>query len=196
MHHRLEPRAHQFEYGIFLACLDLDELEALDARLRFFSRNRRNWLEFRDSDHLPNPEESGPKNQENEHQKPNIKRALQAWLRQQGVSLADNDRVLLLTLPRIAGYVFNPVSFYFCTKASGEALCAVAEVGNTFGEIETLPSSPSCRPRRSRQPRIPLRGAQTLLRLALHTAGCLLRFPAPDSRTPPAHRRQRRQPGA
>ncbi len=136
MHHRLEPRTHHFEYGIFLACLDLDELEALDARLRFFSRNRRNWLEFRDSDHLPNPEESGPKNQENEQQKPNIKRALQAWLRQQGVILADNDRVLLLTLPRIAGYVFNPVSFYFCTKASGEALCAVAEVGNTFGELK------------------------------------------------------------
>ena len=111
MHHRLEPRAHHFEYGIFLACLDLDELDTLDARLRFFSRNRRNWLEFRDSDHLPNPEESGPKNQENEQQKPNIKRALQTWLRQQGVSLADNDRVLLLTLPRIAGYVFNPVSF-------------------------------------------------------------------------------------
>ena len=136
MHHRLEPRTHHFEYGIFLACLDLDELDTLDARLRFFSRNRRNWLEFRDSDHLPNPEESGPKNQENEQQKPNIKRALQTWLKQQGVSLADNDRVLLLTLPRIAGYVFNPVSFYFCTKASGQALCAVAEVGNTFGELK------------------------------------------------------------
>ena len=136
MHHRLEPRTHHFNYGIFLACLDLDELDVLDSRLRLFSRNRRNWLEFRDSDHLPNPEVSETKNPANEQQKPNIKRALQAWLKQQGVSLADNDRVLLLTLPRIAGYVFNPVSFYFCTKASGEALCAVAEVGNTFGELK------------------------------------------------------------
>lgn len=136
MHHRLEPRVHHFEYGIFIACLDLDELDALDARLRFFSRNRRNWLEFRDSDHLPYPEVSGPKSPDNGSQKPNIKRALQAWLEQQGVSLADNDRVLLVTLPRIAGYVFNPVSFYFCTKPSGEALCAVAEVGNTFGELK------------------------------------------------------------
>ncbi|MFZ4819035.1 MAG: DUF1365 domain-containing protein [Limisphaerales bacterium] len=136
MHHRLEPRVHHFEYGIFLACLDLDELDALDARLRFFSRNRRNWLEFRDSDHLPYPESSGPKGQENRTPKPDIKRALQAWLEQQGVRLTDNDRVLLVTLPRIAGYVFNPVSFYFCTKPSGDALCAVAEVGNTFGELK------------------------------------------------------------
>ena len=136
MHHRLEPRVHHFEYGIFLACLDLDELDALDARLRFFSRNRRNWLEFRDSDHLPHPETSGTQNQEKATPKPHTKRALQTWLGQQGVNLADDDRVLLVTLPRIAGYVFNPVSFYFCTKASGEALCAVAEVGNTFGELK------------------------------------------------------------
>jgi DUF1365 family protein len=52
------------------------------------------------------------------------------------VSLTDTDRILLLTLPRIAGYVFNPVSFYFCTRASGEPICAVAEVGNTFGELK------------------------------------------------------------
>jgi len=44
MHHRLEPRSHRFEYPIFLACLDLDELDALDARLLLFSRNRHNWL--------------------------------------------------------------------------------------------------------------------------------------------------------
>ena len=50
--------------------------------------------------------------------------------------LDDTDRIFLLTLPRIAGYVFNPVSFYFCTRSTGEPICAVAEVGNTFGELK------------------------------------------------------------
>jgi DUF1365 family protein len=131
MHHRLEPREHRFEYGIFLACLDLDELDSLDARLRSFSRNRRNWLEFRDSDHLPDPGIAG-----NDGRKLEAKRALRSWLGLQGIPLADDDRVLLVTLPRIAGYVFNPVSFYFCSRPSGEPICAVAEVGNTFGELK------------------------------------------------------------
>ena len=135
MHHRLEPRSHRFEYGIFLACLDLDELDSLDARLRLFSRNRRNWLEYRDSDHLPEAEIPGHRPPEGET-RPSTRRALTAWLRRQGVDLADTDRVLLLTLPRIAGYVFNPVSFYFCTRSTGEPICAVAEVGNTFGELK------------------------------------------------------------
>ena len=130
MHHRLEPRVHRFEYGIFLSCLDLDEIDRLDARLRCFSHNRRNWLEFRDSDHLPHPGDG------KRDAKTGTKNALKAWLSHQGIVLADDDKVLLVTLPRIAGYVFNPVSFYFCAKASGEAICAVAEVGNTFGELK------------------------------------------------------------
>jgi len=138
MHHRLEPRHHRFEYGIFLACLDLDELDRLDARSRWFSRNRRNWLEFRDADHLPHPDgidgTSGTAGDSG--LRPDTRRSLAAWLARNGVTLADTDRVLLLTLPRIAGYVFNPVSFYFCTRAGGQPVCAVAEVGNTFGELK------------------------------------------------------------
>ena len=100
-----------------------------------FSRNRRNWLEYRDSDHLPEAEIPGHRPPEGET-RPSTRRALAAWLGRQGVDLAATDRVLLLTLPRIAGYVFNPVSFYFCTRASGAPICAVAEVGNTFGELK------------------------------------------------------------
>lgn len=141
MHHRLEPRRHRFEYGIFLACLDLDELDRLDARSRWFSRNRRNWLEFRDADHLPHPDGTPgtpgiPGTPGDADPRPDTRRSLAAWLARNGVTLAETDRVLLLTLPRIAGYVFNPVSFYFCTRAGGEPVCAVAEVGNTFGELK------------------------------------------------------------
>ena len=45
-------------------------------------------------------------------------------------------RITLVTLPRVFGYIFNPVSFYFCHDAAGAPLCAVVEVGNTFGEMK------------------------------------------------------------
>jgi DUF1365 family protein len=49
--------------------------------------------------------------------------------------LGNHSRIRLLTLPRVLGYVFNPISVYFCFEhASGAPVCAVAEVGNTFGE--------------------------------------------------------------
>ncbi|MBC7782928.1 MAG: DUF1365 family protein, partial [Burkholderiales bacterium] len=53
MHHRLSPKKHQFRYRIFMFAFDLDELDAIAARIPFFSRNRRNLYEFRDRDHLP-----------------------------------------------------------------------------------------------------------------------------------------------
>lgn len=58
------------------------------------------------------------------------------WLAQQGLTLPPDARIQLLTLPRMMGYVFNPVSFYFCSDAEGAPLCAVAEVSNTFREVK------------------------------------------------------------
>lgn len=129
MHHRLMPRQHRFEYGLFLACLDLDELDAISARLRLFGRNRRAVYEFRDADHFTRPggPDSGPP-------VPGLRSAVVGWLAEQGVRVPAGARIRLVTLPRVAGYVFNPVSFYFVTDAAGHAICAVAEVGNTFGE--------------------------------------------------------------
>jgi len=129
MHHRRHPRQHRFEYGLFLACLDLDELDALHTRLRWFSRNRRNLYEFRDTDHFtraPGSDDPAPAG--------GIRAGLTAWLATQGVSLPAEARVQLVTLPRVLGYVFNPVSFYFASNPDGSLLFAVAEVGNTFGE--------------------------------------------------------------
>ena len=40
----------------------------------------------------------------------------------------------MLTQPRVLGYVFNPVSFYWCYRADGSLACMVAELNNTFGE--------------------------------------------------------------
>lgn len=127
MHHRLAPRRHRFEYGIFLLCVDLDELPALDRGLRWFSRNRRNLYEFRDRDHLEFPKPGAA---------PDLKSSLLAWLAEQGVSVPSTVRVTLVTMPRVAGYVFNPVSFYFVRDDEGRPLCAVTQVGNTFGELK------------------------------------------------------------
>ncbi len=129
MHHRMHPRQHRFEYGLFLACLDLDELDALHSRLRWFSRNRRNLYEFRDTDHFTRaPGSEGPA------AGGGIRAGLTAWLATQGIPLPAGMRVQLVTLPRVLGYVFNPVSFYFASNPDGSPLFAVAEVGNTFGE--------------------------------------------------------------
>ncbi len=62
------------------------------------------------------------------------KSSLLAWVAAQGLPLPPDTRVLLLTHCRVFGYIFNPVSFYFCLDAQDRPLCAVAEVGNTFGE--------------------------------------------------------------
>jgi DUF1365 family protein len=149
MHHRMHPKVHRFEYGIFLACIDLDELDALHTRLRWLSHNRRNLFEFRDTDHRtrPTPQPAAPKADEppraslpasvgsSPHPAPApLRQRIADWLAQQGVTIPADARIRLLTFPRVLGYVFNPVSFYFVHTASGEPVTAIAEVGNTFGE--------------------------------------------------------------
>jgi DUF1365 family protein len=121
MHHRLAPKEHRFSYRIFMFHLDLDEIDSIARRIPFFSHNRRGLFSFHDSDHLQ--EGIGT-----------VREKLAAYLAANGIDLPANSRTMLLTLPRVLGYIFNPVSFYFCLDAAGTPLCAVAEVGNTFGE--------------------------------------------------------------
>ncbi len=123
MHHRLAPREHRFEHRVFMFWLDLDEIDAISKRVLLFSRNRFNAFSFHDSDHAPCGGDSA-------------KADILSWLRQQGADICEDDRIMLLTFPRVVGYVFNPVSFYYCYRRSGEPVCAVAEVGNTFGEMK------------------------------------------------------------
>jgi len=126
MHHRLAPTVHHFRYRIFMFALDLDEIDALAARIPVFGRNRANVYAFRDRDHLTLP---GLENA-------SVKENVIAWLAGQGIDFPAGGRIMLVTLPRVLGYVFNPVSFYFCFGADDAPLCAVAEVGNTFGELK------------------------------------------------------------
>jgi DUF1365 family protein len=114
MHARRAPARHVFRYPISYWLFDLDELPMLEQRLRLFSVNRRNVVSLHDADHFDG-----------------------APLKQSVIDLAADpaiDRVLMLTQPRVLGYVFNPVSFYWCYRCDGSLACMVAELNNTFGE--------------------------------------------------------------
>lgn len=119
-HKRLRPRLHAFRYRVFSLLIDLDELPALHGRLRLFSHNRWNLFSFLDRDHGTDRPKS-----------------LSGWvherLRGVGIEIPDG-RIALLSYPRILGYVFNPLTVYFCRRADGGLAAIIYEVHNTFGE--------------------------------------------------------------
>jgi DUF1365 family protein len=125
-HDRVQPTRHRFAHRLFMLALDLDDIDALARRIPWFSRNRANLFSFHDRDHLvlPGLEDAG------------IKANLIVWLAGRGIAVPGDARVMLVTLPRLLGYVFNPVSFYFVFDGASRPLCAVAEVRNTFGELK------------------------------------------------------------
>lgn len=160
MHARFSPRPHRFVYRLFLFAIDLDELDALHRGLALFSVDRPNLFSFRDQDYLPTgeplhnagtgdrPARDGPGSLPPPARPASLKQRVRAFMAARGVDLADG-RVMLVTLPRVAGYGFNPVSFYFCYDRSGAPLAALAEVKNTFKEMkpywlgpETAPPGP------------------------------------------------------
>jgi hypothetical protein len=129
-HHRLKPKTHSFSHHIFMLALDLDEIDKVASSVWGFSHNRRNAYEFRDRDHLTLPD----------HESASVKENLLAWIAEQETGAVLNlaaVRVTLLTLPRVFGHIFNPVSFYFVhDRDTDTPLCAVVQVGNTFGEMK------------------------------------------------------------
>lgn len=135
MHQRFTPAAHRFLYRIFLFGIDLDELGELDRRLPLFSVDRPNLFSFRQSDYLrlDGPVHNGAGETAAPSPTAPLKQRVAAFLRSRGIELADG-RVTLVTLPRVFGHIFNPVSFYFCHDRHGAPLAAIAEVTNTFRE--------------------------------------------------------------
>ncbi len=145
LHARFAPKAHRFAYRIFLFAIDLDELAGLSTRLRFFSRNRRNLYSFRDGDYLPThePIHNAPPRPA-AAARSTLKERVVDHLATHGIDLA-GGRVLLVTLPRVFGYLFNPVSFYFCYDRAGAPVAALAEVTNTFKEMKPFLLGPEAR---------------------------------------------------
>ncbi len=146
MHARFAPTRHRFAYRIFLFAIDLDELPALHHRLRLFSLNRANLFSFRESDFLPPEPVHNPGTAATVPSLPdtNLKQRVLAHLAAHGVPLPDG-RIELVTLPRVLGYLFNPVSFYFCYDRSGQPVAALSEVTNTFREMKVFTLGPKTR---------------------------------------------------
>ena len=119
-HTRLRPRHHAFRYGGWFWLLPMRALARQPvAAVR---RNARGWLSFHDADHG----EGGA----------DALAWLDGLLRRAGcwtTELAQGE-VWLQTYPRVLGYAFKPVSFWYVHRADGGLHAVVAEVHNTFGE--------------------------------------------------------------
>ncbi len=124
VHCRLVPKRNEFSYRVFMFCVDIDDLPALGKSVRGFGHNRFNLFSIDDRDHVDLGKPGG------------IRANLTSWLSAQGISCPADARIQLLTFPRVLGYGFNPVSFYYVESKSGERIAAVAEVVNTFREMK------------------------------------------------------------
>ncbi len=118
-HKRVRPVENAFAYRAYYLRLPLRSLAAGTPRCALFSRNRFNLLSFYDADH---GDGSTP-----------LAAWIDALLRREGVCDADGE-VWLQTMPRVLGFVFNPVSFWFCHRADGRLRAVLCDVRNTFGE--------------------------------------------------------------
>ncbi|WP_367716047.1 DUF1365 family protein [Nitratireductor sp. GISD-1A_MAKvit] len=123
VHTRHAPRVHRLRYRVFSLELDLDELPALSSSLRLFGHNRTALFSFHESDH-------------GDGEKDGLRRWVDRQMRAAGLDPA-SMRVSLLCYPRILGYVFNPLSVYFCRDKSGVVRLILYEVCNTFRERHT-----------------------------------------------------------
>ena len=116
-HARLRPAAHAFSYPTLFVLLPMRSLRAQPCEA--LNRHRRALFRFDDRDH---GEGAG-----------DALAWLEGLLRHEGVDGVDGE-IWLQTYPRMAGFVFKPVSFWYCHRADGSLRAVLAEVNNTFGE--------------------------------------------------------------
>lgn len=117
MHKRLFPRVNAFTYNMYYLAFPLSKINELNIPLNKFS-----LLSFYEKDHGykdGSSIEKWARDILNEHKIDNI------------------EEIFLVTLPRVMGYVFNPVSFYFCLDKQEKVKAVICEVNNTFSETHT-----------------------------------------------------------
>jgi DUF1365 family protein len=124
-HARTAPR-HAFTYRTYMHLFDLAALAQVNDAFRVLGYNRRRLVSLHDADHF----DGRPLREAVEHA---VVSRGHAW---------PGGRVLLLTHCRVAGYVFNPVSFFYCFDREDRLTTVVAEVNNTYGErhVYVLPA--------------------------------------------------------
>ncbi|BCG86093.1 DUF1365 domain-containing protein [Mesorhizobium sp. 113-3-9] len=119
MHARLKPFGHRFVYRVFSLLVDIDRLPELGRMTWLLGVNRPGPASFRESDHVGIPGET-------------LRVFADRLLADAGLG-KPAARVLLLAYPRIFGYVFNPISVYFCYDEAGALIALIYAVRNTFG---------------------------------------------------------------
>jgi uncharacterized protein len=120
MHHRLIPFKHRFRYRVFSLWLDLDELVGPLKRLKLMPHNRFGLFSFHDRDH--GARDGSP-----------LRPWVERLLAQAGLDL-EGGPIRLLCFPRLLGFVFNPLSVYYCYDRAETLRAIVYEVKNTFGD--------------------------------------------------------------
>ncbi|MGB3827146.1 MAG: DUF1365 family protein [Ornithinimicrobium sp.] len=114
-HRRHGPIDHTLRHGVYQWLVDLDHLPRLRGPLATIAH-------FSPVDHLGDPERS-------------IKDNVVHFARTHGVDLPARPRVVMLANARVLGYVFDPLSVFWCLDSdSGELVCVIAEVHNTYGQ--------------------------------------------------------------
>ncbi len=116
-HARLQPKPHRFDYGVCYFALALGRIAAAP-----LAHNRPALLSFYDRDH------GGGDG--------NLTRWARGILAQYSLGEADGE-IVLICMPRVLGYVFNPVSFWLCFDRGSRLRAVLCEVNNTFGERHT-----------------------------------------------------------
>ena len=119
-HKRLRPVTHVLRYRVFSLFVDVDALTDLDRRSRLFGYNRARPVSIRDRDHGPG--DSTP---------------IARHARTLAAMAAGGEaigRIMMLCYPRLLGYVFNPLTVYYCFGRDDELAVTIYEVSNTFGE--------------------------------------------------------------
>ncbi|WP_172203583.1 DUF1365 domain-containing protein [Niveibacterium sp. COAC-50] len=132
MHARHWPVMHRFAYPLAWVRLPLSRLH--EAGNVLFGVERARLFSFRNRDH--GARDGSP-----------LLPWIRALLAQHGLAEACNGEVVLQTFPRLMGFVFNPVSFWFCHDRAGVLRAVLCEVNNTFGERHNyLVAHPDARP--------------------------------------------------
>ena len=121
-HKRLFPKINRFSYRLTYLALPLSNLDRISF-WPFFSVNRPSIMSFWAADH-------------GLRENADLRIWVRALLSNNGLGDVDGE-IVLITLPRLFGYVFNPVSFWVCYRKTGELGAVIAEVNNTFGETHS-----------------------------------------------------------
>ena len=122
-HKRFKPKKHFFIYKTFSLLIDLDEIKDIEKKIKFFSYNKFNVLSFYNIDHGARDGSS-------------LNKWVKKILNKAKINI-EGGSIKLLCFPRFFGYVFNPLSIFYCYDKYAKLQAVLYEVKNTFNEQHT-----------------------------------------------------------